>query len=806
MILNSIVIDNIRSYVHEEVEFSSGISLFEGDIGSGKSTILMAIEFALFGLGSQKPESLLAKKESAGYVILEFSADGRRYEIKRALKKTSQGINQNPKESWLKTGGTKEPLSPSELKQRVLEILRFNESSDSRAESRIFRYAVFTPQEAMKDVLSDPERRLETVRKAFQIEEYSTAESNSNGLLSEIRMRMAVMAEKFGNIPELESQIKESEDAIATAHARIQEEQERQNALEGDIDAAQAVLNRLQEKNDARIRLESAMTHLKNRIGDRDDSILRMEQEATRHKNELERLGRERDGLAGVRAPDTKMSVAELTSEIKKFQKIGKDLVRIRTKKESVTRDVSKLQAELGNVDHDLESANGTLESLQAQKKSCDLREEEIRDRLDDARSQSTIMQAEKDRLEAEIGKFTRLGSRCPTCDQAIDEQHSHAMVGDKKADVLELDKNLAPLADLIQQLASQLDKNAEQRRSLDHEILGIQETIRTITMRDDLLAQIPPLDAGIRMFNLQYSKFSGGDPIDVMGRLKDDLVRYEHASGEMRRIEQAMQKTKDAILRIRGDVESAMSQISDWQSELDQNESDLASIEDVACMMSEANRNLNRLRGEHTSVMSDIAVAKSTLDNKKEIMARDRTRLAESQRWKLTHKKFAQTHEWLEKFFIPTIALIEKQVLLTILQKFNETYHDWYSILVDDPTKESRIDENFTPIVEQDGFEQKIAFLSGGEKTSIALAYRLTLNHLVRDADSIKSNLLILDEPTDGFSKDQLGKVRQILNGMESEQIILVSHERDLETCADHVFRITKNNGMSSVCRMSPA
>ena len=804
MILNSIVIENIRSYVHEEVEFLSGISLFEGDIGSGKSTILMAIEFALFGLGSQKPESLLAKKEDAGYVILEFSVDGRRYEVKRALKRTSQGINQNPKQSWLKTGGTKELLSPSDLKQRVLEILRFNESADSRAESRIFRYAVFTPQEAMKDVLFDTERRLETVRKAFQIEEYSTAESNSRELLSEIRMQMASMDARFSNIPELESQIKSSEDAIAAAHARIQEEQERQKTLDGGIAAAQAVLDRLQERNDARIRLESAITGLKNRIGDRNDSVRRMEQDAANHKSDLDRLGRERDGLAGVRAPDTKMSLAEMTSEIKRFQQIGEDLAATRTKKESITREISRLQVELGDTDSDIESANGTLESLQAQKESCDPREDEVRAKLDDARSQKTRMQAEKDRLGAEIDRFARLGSRCPTCDQTIGEQHSHAMVGDKKASVLELGKKLAPVGTLISQLALQLEQNAEQRRSFDHEIHRIREAIRTITMRDELLAQAPSLDAGIRMFNLQYSQFDGGDPIGVLGRLKDDLVQYEHAAGEIRRIEQAMQKTDDTIQRIRADMESATSQISDWQSELNRNESDLGSLEDVAGMMSEANRNLDRLREEHTSVMSNIAVAESTLDGKQDIIEQDRARLAESQRWKSRHGRFSQTREWLEGFFIPTIALIEKQVLLTILQKFNETYHDWYSMLVDDPTKESRIDENFTPMVEQDGYEQKIAFLSGGEKTSIALAYRLTLNLLVRDADSIKSNLLILDEPTDGFSKDQLDKVRQILNCMESEQIILVSHERDLETCADHVFQVSKDAGVSRVSRTS--
>ena len=138
MLLNSIIIENIRSYEHEEIEFPRGISLFEGDIGSGKSTVLMAIEFALFGLGSQKPESLLAKKAESGAVILDFSVDGDKYEIKRSLKRTSLGVNQDPKNSWIKIAGEKELLSPSELKQRVLQILRFNEPADPKAESRIF--------------------------------------------------------------------------------------------------------------------------------------------------------------------------------------------------------------------------------------------------------------------------------------------------------------------------------------------------------------------------------------------------------------------------------------------------------------------------------------------------------------------------------------------------------------------------------------------------------------------------------------------------------------------------------------------
>ena len=66
MILESIELKNIRSYDDQKIEFPKGITLFEGDIGSGKSSILMAVEFALFGTGSQKGDTLLSKKANDG--------------------------------------------------------------------------------------------------------------------------------------------------------------------------------------------------------------------------------------------------------------------------------------------------------------------------------------------------------------------------------------------------------------------------------------------------------------------------------------------------------------------------------------------------------------------------------------------------------------------------------------------------------------------------------------------------------------------------------------------------------------------
>ena len=71
------------------------------------------------------------------------------------------------------------------------------------------------------------------------------------------------------------------------------------------------------------------------------------------------------------------------------------------------------------------------------------------------------------------------------------------------------------------------------------------------------------------------------------------------------------------------------------------------------------------------------------------------------------------------------------------------------------------------------------------------------------KETDSMKSNLLILDEPTDGFSKTQLSKVKDVLQELKSEQIILVSHEKELETYVDNIFQISKDAGVSRISRM---
>ncbi len=808
MLLNSIIIENIRSYTHEEIIFPRGISLFEGDIGSGKSTILMAIEFALFGLGSQKAESLLAKKSESGYVILEFSVDGEKFEIKRTLKRKSIGVNQDPKNSWIKIGDNIEPLSPSELKQRVLQILKFNEPTEPTAVSRIFRYAIFTPQEAMKEVL-DSKNRLVTIRRAFGIEDYSIAAENAKVVTNEIRIAMASLQQRFSNISELESQILESEKIIGGINSEILKLQASKVEFEKIESVKDLELKELLSKNNEKTKLESKKENIEKNIKQLKSRIEKIEREILESEEEMAQNNEKLAKLLEIKKPETIKSLSEIMVEIKKYQGINNELIKLNSERDSIQRDISKIREDLGEK---LKSNKGeiedTLRDLENEKKALKRFSEELDEKLEKVNGQKIQKQTTIQSLEKEIAEFTKLGNACPTCKQEITATHHHDLVDTKRKEIEKISLELKEITDSFFESKSKSKEISSKIESYENEILQIQKILPGIVDYDGKSSKLVQIEAKIKEIRKDIgnlSEFGGKDPVEYFLELKDKVMQHESVLDKIKQIIETKNRSEKLILKDQNEAKSMEVEVTLQESELNQVITTLGIFENLDDVISKKDLELKNVRSEITRTSSTLAASKEKLVNEQEKIAQNKTKISESKKWEKKFKLISQYKEWLEAFFVPTVIQIEKQVLLSILQNFNETYRRWYSILVEDPTKESRIDENFTPIVNQDGYEQEIGYLSGGEKTSIALAYRLTLNSLMRkETDSMKSNLLILDEPTDGFSKNQLGKIREVLDELKSEQIILVSHEKELETYVDNIFQISKQDGISKISRMN--
>jgi DNA repair protein SbcC/Rad50 len=152
----------------------------------------------------------------------------------------------------------------------------------------------------------------------------------------------------------------------------------------------------------------------------------------------------------------------------------------------------------------------------------------------------------------------------------------------------------------------------------------------------------------------------------------------------------------------------------------------------------------------------------------------------------------------WFVGEFRESIATLEQRLLTRAQQEFQIAFARFFRALVDDPAMQARCDGTFSPAVEIDGEWTPPEALSGGERTALALAFRLALGLVVRDVGRLRLETLILDEPTDGFSPEQVTRMGDLLESLGIGQVILVSHEGLLAAAADRVVQVRKEDGVS--------
>jgi exonuclease SbcC len=227
----------------------------------------------------------------------------------------------------------------------------------------------------------------------------------------------------------------------------------------------------------------------------------------------------------------------------------------------------------------------------------------------------------------------------------------------------------------------------------------------------------------------------------------------------------------------------------------------ELEELEEVFDIRRTVERRLSHAEEALRKAREDTVRAKERLESVKNQQTQIASEIVAKEEASNKSKKLREKEIWLRDYFVPTVKVIEKSVLATINQDFDLLLKRWFGMLVNDPDKEVSVDGDFTPVVTEGGYEQDVRYLSGGERTSMALAYRLSLNILAQMVSvGMKSNLLILDEPTDGFSREQLGNVREVLDEVGSPQVIIVSHDKELESFADQIFRVEKTGSESTV------
>src|SRR3989344_4468206 len=691
MKLNKVRLENIRSYSNAEISLPNGTVLLNGNIGCGKSTILLAIEFALFGLskGELTGAGLLRNGEKNGSVEVNFDINGKNVTVKRTLKR---GTAVSQEDGYVLIDGKKTIGTSIELKEKMMELMNYPHDLMSKSNSMIYKYTVYTPQEEMKQILSGDEKyRIDALRRVFGIDKYKRISENCvkfisklkekkkqyAGMIADLEEKQRMKDSKLKEIIEIEARMKEISTKVIDANAYAKMKQSEIDVIEKEI----------RKFTDDKKQLEILQLELKYKL------------------NAIK---------------DNKEKITDLEDEIKEIEKgLGEE-------SKSSAEDSKSLRVKITLIKDEGSKYGSSINKLQANKENSE-------------------------ELKTKISKL----DVCHVCGQKVWQDHIKKVHNEEDSKIKDYESKLKEglllktekektLQDLENKLeiAREIERKVE-TRLLNKEKLELKKKklVETRTLTDKLKKYTDVLNIKVGELAKKSADTTGVDKRFLTAKREFDDA-----------------KQKEKLLEIQKAGFESKSQ-------------------------------------EITKYCDDLA---------REINEKLKTRES------LLH--LVELQSWMEEYFINVMQKMEKKIMSKVHNDFDSLFQRLFEMIVDASEMKVRLNDEFTPVIEQNGHEIDYAFLSGGEKTAAALAYRLALNQVINDIISSihTKDLLILDEPTDGFSSEQLDRLRNLFDELKIGQIIIVSHEDKIESFVDNVIRLGKKDHVTKVlgqlCQLNSA
>ena len=682
MRIKKISLHNIRSYKEVSVEFATGSTLLSGDIGSGKTSILLAIEFALFGLQpGQRGASLLRNGEKQGGVKIEFEVEGKEIVIERNLKR-GKTITQDY--CAITIDDEKSEVAVTELKNKVLELLNYP-LEFSKKQNILYKFTVYTPQEEMKQIiLQDSLTRVNTLRQVFGIDKYKRILENTSIILSKIREDKRRKEGATENLEQDKLNMVSKEEELEAKHHNL-------SSVEKEHFTKQEQRKKVQEE--------------------REEIRLKIEE-----KNKLENeIQKSNIMLANKR---------ETMESNKKFvEQINQQIIELR----ELSFDeelIPKIEQEISERKEQKEKLNEQNLEINSKINSMNFQDEQNK------------------KLEEKISNL----EKCPTCLQDVDPIYR---------------------ANVLNKVHTELGRN---KNNLDELEQLKKQTIEKI-----------------QVINTEIQERE--NKLNELRMLKIKLQSIDEKQNRLKEIEES-NKT------VQKDIEL----LTSHHQSLNESVENLKKFDEI---FTQKTQELEVAQSNERQAEIKVAELKKEIEVFSRQIQELRERIDNTQEIKKQLDYLMKLEDWLTKNFNPLMAHIEKNVMVKLKKQFSELFNEWFCMLVTDGFN-TYLDDEFTPIIEQQDYEIDYAYLSGGERTAIALAYRLALNQVINSfLSKIKTkDLVILDEPTDGFSEQQLDKMRDVLQELNVAQLILVSHEQKIEGFVENVIRFQKEQGVSEIER----
>jgi DNA repair protein SbcC/Rad50 len=794
--LNSLHLVNFRQHTDSRIAFESGLTGIIGPNGSGKTTILEAITWALYGHARGTRDSIRhsrAPVRASVRVDLDFELGGHRYRVERGLTNAELFLD-----------GASTPIANTitgvtQLLQRRLGM--------TRAE---FFHTYFTGQKELGLMASmGPADRARFLSRVLGYERLRVAQELAR------ERRKAIVAEVAG----MRSGMSDRETVarnVALAESRLSEARDRSAQATAGHERARAALATIAPEWERAQRERERWTELSTKIRLAEGQAEQLQKNLSRIARDLDEVRAQRAELDALRAQLT--GYRGLVLEVQQLDVASRDEGRRKALAEQervladeltqLTERVDRLERAPQTaleVERELVSAQAALADAQAK---ADARQNEWVREQQEAKTQLQSLLAQRRDVRRQQEQLVTVGEHgeCPTCGQSLGGGHYRKVLDELERQGAEIavngkyyqdrQKQLAERpADLIVMDASRA-KLSTQVAMLDRKLVRVQAEVKEL---DGLTRELAERKARRAAMRAEIAKLPVGYDEARHALARAEVERLAPLDQRAARVSGAVERTpvlEHDKAQFETQLAAARVTIADLVQERERQAFDMTWHATVREQFERADAVARAAELEVVRTGADADAARKALEAAE--TARREWEKVQSRLESLVVDR--RLHDEVDRAYTDLRDDLNEQ----LRPEVSELASGFLTELTGGRYTEIELDEEYNIQVLEDGVPKPV--ISGGEEDIANLVLRLSVSQMIADRAGQAFSLLVLDEVFGSLDDSRRHNVVELLRRLHDrfDQVIVITHIDSVREGLDRVIpvRYDEARGASVVDR----
>jgi DNA repair protein SbcC/Rad50 len=773
---------NFRQHADTEIVFGDGITGIIGPNGSGKTSLLEAIAWAIYGNPAARGDkesirNLRAKARAPVRVELEFALGSHSFRVERGLNNAE-----------LHQDGVVVANSLKEVTGRLQRVLGMTHDE--------FFNTYFTGQKELA-VLADASRpeRAAFLSRVLRHEQITVAQER-------IRERRNALDHEVDGLETGLPAPSEIEKERKAAEARLIEARKAAAAAMADRGKAQEVLAAEEPRWQEWVERRERTLSLHGDLRVAEAAVVAARQEFQRLDKELATALAAREELRSLESAVAPIS--RLKAELLELERLHREDAARReeqAKLTELTRNLGVLDrriAELADAEAALARATTQVRALTEKLEAAEQLVDEqqaawVRDK-EYAGTKRTELLKQYDEVKDHRDKIHRLGpdGECPTCRRPLGAEHAavigvldrqlQAIVDDGTYFRQRLEQLADPPASVTQAEAARDALREEARQASEREVTlreQSREEARLQKERAGLAKRTQEIERRMAARDAGYNAERHNEVRTELARLEPVALqaaaltaradRAEALVGEAELAEKSLSVREETVRQLADAVQAQGFSEPKFHSARDRHDRAAHALRAAELAVAET-------RGE--LVAAETAV-RETERRAAERAARERT-IAE-------RKIEFRLHNELDRAFSDLRAHLNEQ----LRPEISALASGFLSDLTDGRYDEVDLNDDYRVVVLDEGVPKPV--ISGGEEDIANLVLRLAISQMIAERAGQPLSLLVLDEIFGSLDESRRGHVLALLRrlGDRFPQVILITHIEQVRDGLDRVIRV---------------